>query len=207
MPDLLGTEEVVASWFLFDEDAGNVRVSLETATLDQDKEPIHLALVVDVLGEDVLVERVAGRAVDEQPLVVSMAFAAGSARNSQRRSRSSREPLRLSSCSRVQKMARIGRAGEALGVEQGRPVVVAQDRDVKVLGQVEAAARLGPVADDVAQAVDRLGTLARMSCQHRPQGFEVAVNVAQDGDHRLSPRGERVVFLPSPLYSGERGWG
>ena len=34
--------------------------------LDQREDAFHLALVVDVFGEDVLVEGIAGRAVDEQ---------------------------------------------------------------------------------------------------------------------------------------------
>ncbi len=55
------------------EDAGDVRVPLEAVALDQGEDALHLALVVDVFGEDVLVERVAGRAVDEEEAVFAVA--------------------------------------------------------------------------------------------------------------------------------------
>ena len=48
-------------------------MALEAVALDQGEDALHLPLVVDVLGEDVLVERVAGRAVDEQEAVLAVA--------------------------------------------------------------------------------------------------------------------------------------
>ena len=44
---------------LLGEDAGDVRVSLETVAFDQGEDALHLALVVNVLGKDVFVERIA----------------------------------------------------------------------------------------------------------------------------------------------------
>src|SRR4029079_15916699 len=55
------------------EDARHVRVALEAVLLDEGENPLHLPLVVDVLGEDVLVERVAGLAVDVKEAVLPMA--------------------------------------------------------------------------------------------------------------------------------------
>ena len=91
-------------------------VALEAVTLDGPEDALHLALVVDVLGEDVLVDRVAGRAVDEEvrPLAV---VAARADRYSQRSSACSpaRPGGRRSSWSRVQKMARSAAGDQPLG--------------------------------------------------------------------------------------------
>ena len=51
-------------------------MALEAVALDQGEDALHLALVVDVLGEDVLVERIAGRAVDEEEAVLAVDCAA-----------------------------------------------------------------------------------------------------------------------------------
>src|SRR5579871_2615344 len=53
---LLGAGEVPDAGGPLGEDAGDVRVPLEAAALDQGEDALHLARVVDVLGEDVLVE-------------------------------------------------------------------------------------------------------------------------------------------------------
>src|SRR5262245_34817661 len=67
--DLLGAEEL----HVLGEDAGDVRVTLEAISLHQSEDSFHLALVVHILREDVLVERVAGAAVDEQVAVLAVA--------------------------------------------------------------------------------------------------------------------------------------
>ena len=51
-------------------------------------------------------------------------------------------------------MARSAGGVEAFGVEHGPLVVVAQQDDLAVHDQVDALARVGAVADDVAEAVD-----------------------------------------------------
>src|SRR5262249_39221708 len=53
------------------EDPRYVRVSLEAILLHQRENLLHLALVVNVFGEDVFIERVAGRAVDVQGAVLA----------------------------------------------------------------------------------------------------------------------------------------
>src|SRR5207253_8536801 len=72
--ELLGAAELVeVLGDLLGEDAGDVGVALEAVALDQGEDAFHLALVVDVLGEDVLVEGVAGRAVDVEVAVLAEA--------------------------------------------------------------------------------------------------------------------------------------
>ena len=58
--------------------------------------------------------------------------------------------------------------------------------------QVEALARIGPVADNVAQAEDFLDALRANVGEHRLERFQVAVNVADDGPFQLTARFGRV---------------
>ena len=75
----------------------------------------------------------------------------------------------------------LGAGVEALGVEHGALVVVAQEADAQFLDhQVEALARVGPVADDVAQAEDFVDALAGDVGKHCLECFQVAVDVADD---------------------------
>ena len=53
---------------------------------------------------------------------------------------------------------------------------------------IEAFAGIGPVADHIAEAVNGLDRVAADVRQHRVEGFEVAVNVADDGFHGHTPR-------------------
>ena len=71
---------------------------------------------------------------------------------------------------------------EAVGIEQRRLVVVAEDRHL-ALGDhlVQALARIGPVADNVAQAVDLADALRADVVEHDPERFQIGVNVADQG--------------------------
>src|SRR5262245_31984729 len=54
------------------EDARDVGMALGPVAVDEREDPLHLTLVVDVFGEDVLVERVAGRAVDVEEALLAV---------------------------------------------------------------------------------------------------------------------------------------
>src|SRR5262249_59564513 len=69
-------------------------------------------------------------------------------------------------------------------VEDGPLVVVAQKGELAVHRQVQALARVGAVADHVAEAVDGFHVVLDDVVEHRLQRFEVAVDVAEDGLHR-----------------------
>src|SRR5262249_59201412 len=79
-------------------------------------------------------------------------------------------------------------AVEPLGVEHGALVVVAKQDHLAAHDGVDALARVGAVADHVAQAVDlRDGVLVYVS-QYGLERFVVTVDVADDGLHAwLSP--------------------
>ena len=78
-------------------------------------------------------------------------------------------------------MAALGARVESFGIEQRPLVVIAQDADVQRHHQVDALARIGAIADDVPQAVDLLDPLTTDVGQHRLEGFEVAMDVADQG--------------------------
>ena len=78
----------------------------------------------------------------------------------------------------------LGGRVEPVGVEHGPLVVVAEQDELAVHDQVDALARVRAVADDVAQAVDLLDRLLRLDVvQDGLEGFQVAVDVADDGLH------------------------
>ena len=75
----------------------------------------------------------------------------------------------------------LGAAAEAFGIEDGPQIVIAEDHGVELHGAVDAFAGVRPVANDVSQAVDLFDAARLRIGQHRLEGFEVAMNVADDG--------------------------
>ena len=61
------------------------------------------------------------------------------------------------------------------------PVVIAQNGPRERADQIDALPRIGTVADDVPQAIKLLDALRLGVGERSLEGFEVAVNVAQDG--------------------------
>ena len=124
---------------------------------DQGEDLLHLPAVVDILGKYVLVQRIAGRAVDkqQQPILISpRQFAeeipspvavAGGAALLQLLPRPKDGPL--------------GTRVKPFGVEQGPLVMIPQEADPAIHDQVDALPRIRPVSDDVAQAENLLDPL------------------------------------------------
>src|SRR5271154_6149137 len=71
---------------------------------------------------------------------------------------------------------------ESFRVEHCPLVVIAQEHDLALHHQVDAFARIGTVADDIAQAISFLDVVLGNVGQDGLEGFEVAVDVA---DKRL----------------------
>jgi len=57
---------------VFRKNAGNVCVALETISLDKGKNPLNLAFVVNVLGENVFTQRTSRRSVNEHQIAITM---------------------------------------------------------------------------------------------------------------------------------------
>src|SRR4029079_11865091 len=86
---------------------------------------------------------------------------------------------------------------------EDREVMVSHQRDFAPLAdQIEAFHRIGPVADDVAQAKDVLHAAAVNLRQNGGEGFEVAVNITDDREHRLANI-KRTASKVATSY----GWG
>src|SRR5207253_8438822 len=135
-------------------DAGDMRVALETGTLDQSEDALHLALVVNVLGENVLVQGIPSRAVNEEHAVLFEL------------TRPFREELPaffLEFAALVggfklfagPEDGLLGGQVETFGIEHGALVVIAQEDHLAFHDQIDAFARIRSVAHDVAETVDR----------------------------------------------------
>src|SRR5262249_37532072 len=70
-------------------------------------------------------------------------------------------------------------------------IVVAEQDDFAFADQVDALARVGTVADNVAQAVD-LSDFVLIDIVHDGlEAFQVAMDIADERFHRRSPEGQR----------------
>ncbi len=137
-------------------------MALEGVLRNQGEDLFQLPLVVDVFGKDVFVQRVPRRAVDEQ----DVSFQAVP------RQLAEEIPAPLPHGRRAGAFLQLGpgpedrplRPGiEALGVEQGALVVVAQQTELALHDLVDHLAGVGPVAHQIAEAVDLADPLSRMS--------------------------------------------
>ena len=84
----------------------------------------------------------------------------------------------FSSWLRVQKIARSARRVEPLGIENRPLVVVPQQANRAIHDFIDHFARIGAVADQIAQAVDFGNALISNVGQDRFQALDVAVNIA-----------------------------
>ena len=82
---------------------------------------------------------------------------------------------------------------EAFGIEQCPLVVVAQDDNLAIPNSVDALARVRAVANDVAETVNLLNSLRLDIREDRVEGFQVSMNVADDGSqNRLRDKNIRL---------------
>ena len=188
--DLLGTVELVDVFREFSvKMPGTCVWPWKQYLLDQGEDAFHLALVVDVFGEDVFVERIAGRAMDEEDAVLAEG------------ARPFGEELPASFAGvaafagRFQLIAGpedgpFGGRIEAFGVEHGSLIVIAEEDDLAFHDQIDAFAGVGAVADDIAEAIDFADVVLLDVFEDSLEGFQVAMNIADDGLHaRLSRKG------------------
>ena len=83
----------------------------------------------------------------------------------------------------------LGAGVESFRIEQRPLIVVSQQADAGLLDhQVQAFARVRPIADDVAQAEDFFHALLAHVGEHRLECFQVAVNIADDRPFQFTAR-------------------
>lgn len=76
---------------------------------------------------------------------------------------------------------------ETFGIEQGGLIVIAQYDDGQPHHSVETFAGVGAITDDVPQAVDLANSLVANVLLHGLEGFEIGVDVANQGPFHESP--------------------
>lgn len=162
---------------IFSEDARNVSMPLKAVMLDESEYSLDLTLVVHVFWEHVLVQWAAWRAMNEHQFFVTVGP----------RKLSQKIPASLGTLDRTifqlissPEDRLFGSAAEAVGIEQGSVVMVAQQSHVELDALVNALARIGAVPNHITQTkdfVDRLFTDIR---KNRRERFKVTVNVADD---------------------------
>jgi len=180
--DLFGFEEVECIC----EDTGDVGVSLEAGFFDKGEDFFHLHLIVDVVGEDVFVEWIASGSVDVEGFggfiaiaavefteEVPAAFGAGAGGSFE----DGAGP----------EDGTFGGSVEADGVEECGLIVVTEQAEVEVHHQIDAFSRVGAVADDVPQTKDLGDPFAANVGKHCLQGFQIAVDVADQGSQGTGP--------------------
>ncbi len=179
----------------------NMGMALEGAAVDEGEDLLHLATVVDVFREDVLVERVAGGSVHEDAVAILVA--------------SGTLPQELPTARPVIGARRVvfelgtgpencsfGTRIEAFGVEKGALVVISQKANVRLHHFVDALARVWTVANDIPQTVNLGCPLSADIIQNRAQGLNIAVNVANQRSFQgLGLASRNVRLLPKPQDS------
>ncbi len=162
---------------IFGENTWNVRVPLKAVALDEGKDALEFSRVVDILGEDVLVERVANTAVHEREW--SLAMRAGEF--------AQKIPalLRLVGLAAIHfellpgpENSPFRAAAEAFRIVERSLVVISQDGELEFHHLIDAFARIGTIAHDIAEAVDAVALLTLDVGQDGLQRVDVAVDIA-----------------------------
>ena len=155
-------------------------MALKGVLRDQRENLLQLPLVVDVFGKDVFVQRVPRRTVDEQHVSLDVVP----------RQLAEKIPPPLPDGGRAGAVLQLVPRPEdrplrpriePLGIEQGALVVVAQQADLALHDLVDHFARVGTIADQIAEAVDLGNALVPNVGQHRLEALDVAVNIADEG--------------------------
>lgn len=85
---------------------------------------------------------------------------------------------------------------EAVGIDQCRLVMVAEDGQGGLADhQFEALVRVGAIADDIPKADDIIDTLSRNILKHGLEGFQIAVDVADQSLPHEFPFEKKNIFL------------
>jgi tRNA threonylcarbamoyladenosine biosynthesis protein TsaB len=187
------------------EDAGDVRVALEAVLLHQFEDVLDFERIVDVFGEDVLVERPPGRPVHKLACPIGVCAGQFAEEVRERVICIPRETV-VSLKLRPRPTDRPLRAHvETVGVEERPLIVVAQEHHLAaVSNDRDALAWVGSIPHHITKAEDFFHALLIDILQHRLERLEVAVDVAKNGPlhARLQLWGDfqqGILIGPNPL--------
>ena len=149
---------------IFGKNPGHVSVSLKTEALYESKDPLDLSLVVDVFRKNVFVQRASGRSMDKH----DVSFPMGPWQHCQE------TPATFGTfVGRILKLfagpenGPFGAAAEPLWIEKRPVVVISEQRQLEVLAQVDALARVGAVPNYVSEAINFCNPLGLNVRQNR----------------------------------------
>ena len=164
---------------VFGENAGDMGVSLKRAVRHNVEKAVHFSLVEDIFLKNVLIERVAGAAVDKEKVVHPIGAGQGSEKIPAGVRLGVVEILKLV----PRPENRLFRPDvEAFRVEKRCLIVISEQADLGFFHhQIDALQRIGTVTDRIAETKNLVRPLQLNVFQHRVQGFEVTVNVTDDG--------------------------
>ncbi len=168
---------------IFRKDPGDVGVSLKAILVHQPENTFHFPLVVDVFREDVFIQWIPGRAVNKQ----KRAFPSHSGEIAEKLPAS----FIADWISGFQHLpgpedCPFGSGIETFRIEESRLIVVAKNCDFTATHhQIDAFPRIRSVTDNIPQTVDLLNPLLVDIGQHRFQGFQIAMDIADDCSQRL----------------------
>ncbi len=165
--------------------ARDMGVPLKTTLGDESKELFHFLLVVNVFWKDVLVDRVACRAMNVEPGIVAM--------DPGQCAQKIPTPIDLAPVARgIFQLIASPKDGpfrptvKTFGIKHGPLVVITQEANFAFFDhQVETFARIGAISDDVTHAIDFVDVLVGNVRKHLLERFEIAMNVADNcASHR-----------------------
>ena len=129
------------------EDSGCVRVALKAIRLDHVEEFFHFATIVDVVGKNILVDRLANGSMDVENFVLSI---------DAREFHQIEDPfacilwiVAFLDLLSGPKNRTLGRSAEPLGVIDGTVVVIADDANIHLHHKIETLAGVWTVSDDI----------------------------------------------------------
>ncbi len=184
VPQLIGRNEIAA----FREYTRHVGMALKAAKLHHVEQLFDFLLIINIFREDVFIHGIARRAVHIHPFSISIRAGQGAQKIP---TAVNRRPIsfRVFELIAGPKDRAFGPGIETFGIEQRALIVVTQKANAGLLdNEIQAFARVGTIANDVAQAEDFFYALTLGIGQHGLETFQIAVNIANYGPFQFTAR-------------------
>jgi len=91
----------------------------------------------------------------------------------------------------------LGRLVKTIGIEHRALIVIAEQNDFAAHHQIDTLSWIRTVTNDIAEAVNLLDVVLFDILEHSLECFEVAMDVADDCLHAVTPPGERLRREPA----------
>ena len=164
---------------VFSEHAGDMGVPLERAMWHDGEESVHFPFVEDVFLKNVFIQRIARAAMNEEKVVHTIGTRQGTEKIPTGVGLGIAEILKLIACP---ENGLFRPDIETFRVEKRCLIVVSEQTNLCFFHhKVDALQRIGSVTDRITEAENFVNPMRFDVFQHRVKGFEIAVNVTDDG--------------------------